>query len=37
VQFKDVRANRFVAVAVDSEVAEYRGGKRRGQAAAGQD
>jgi len=30
VQFKDVQANRFVAVAVDGEAKEYSGGKSRG-------
>ena len=30
VQFKDVQANRFVAVAVDGEAKEYGGGKSRG-------
>jgi len=34
VQFKDVQANRFVAVAVDGDVKEYGGGKSRGQPAA---
>ena len=29
VQFKDVQANRFVAVAVDGEAKEYGGGKSR--------
>ena len=33
VQFKDVETNRFVAVAVDGEVKEYGGGKRRGHPA----
>ena len=33
VQFKDVRANRFVAVAVDGEAKEYGGGRDRGRAA----
>ncbi len=30
VQFKDVQANRFVAVAVDGDAKEYGGGKSRG-------
>ena len=34
VQFKDVQANRFVAVVVDGEAKEYGGEKRRDQAAA---
>jgi len=34
VQFKDVQANRFVAVGVDGEAKEYGGGKRRDQPAA---
>ena len=34
VQFKDVQANRFVAVAVDGEVRGYGGGKNRDQLAA---
>ena len=29
VQFKDVKTNRFVAVAVDGQVKEYGGGNRR--------
>jgi hypothetical protein len=33
VQFKDVQANRFVAVAVDGEVKECGGGTDRGRAA----
>ena len=33
VQFKDVQANRFVAVAVDGEVQEYGAGMRRGASA----
>jgi hypothetical protein len=37
VQFKDVQANRFVAVAVDGEAKEYGTGKKRGQPAAGRD
>jgi hypothetical protein len=37
VQFKDVRANRFVAVAVDGEAKEYGGGRDRGQPAADRD
>jgi hypothetical protein len=34
VQFKDVQANRFVAVAVDGEAKEYGAGNKRGQPAA---
>jgi hypothetical protein len=34
VQFKEVQANRFVAVVVDGEVKEYGAGKSRGQPAA---
>ena len=37
VQFKDVQANRFVAVAVDGEAKEYGGGKRRDHPAADRD
>jgi hypothetical protein len=34
VQFKDVQANRFVAVAVDGDVKEYGGGRSRDQDSA---
>jgi hypothetical protein len=37
VQFKDVQANSFVAVAVDGEVKEYGAGRNRGQTAADRD
>jgi hypothetical protein len=37
VQFKDVKTNRFVAVAVDGEAKEFGGGKSRGQPAADPD
>ncbi len=37
VQFKDVQANRFVAVAVDGEAREYGGRMNRGQPGADRD
>jgi hypothetical protein len=37
VQFKDVGANRFVAVAVDGEAKEYGGGKKRDQTNTDRD
>jgi hypothetical protein len=37
VQFKDVQANRYVAVAVDGDAKEYGGGKSRDQPAANRD